>query len=54
MPNVKAGNKVANGMSNKVGYSSHDHNGAPIKGLHKADSMSNGSNGTNGHRVNGH
>ena len=43
--------RVANGMTSKVGYSGHDHNGAPIKGTHKAESAPNA--GTDGTRVNG-
>ncbi len=46
-PNLRA----ANGMSGKIGFSAHDHNGAPIKGTHKAESIGNA--GTNGTRVNG-
>ncbi|KAL9127151.1 MAG: hypothetical protein Q9217_003921 [Psora testacea] len=39
--------RVANGMSKKVGYSSHDHNGAPIKGTHKGESTAHaGTDGT--------
>ena len=41
----------ANGMNGKVGSSAHDHNGAPIKGTHKDESINNA--GTNGSRVNG-
>ena len=47
----KAGNKVANGMSTKVGLSEHDNNGAPVNGVHKQESI--GNPGTNGTRVNG-
>ncbi|KAL9128111.1 MAG: hypothetical protein Q9175_007597 [Cornicularia normoerica] len=39
----------ANGMSGKVSSSAHDHNGAPIKGTHKDESI--GHAGTNGIRV---
>ena len=41
----------ANGMTSKVGFSGHSHNGAPIKGTHKDESISQ--SGTNGVRVNG-
>lgn len=41
----------ANGMSGKVSSSAHDHNGAPIKGTHKGESIDHA--GTNGTRVNG-
>lgn len=43
--------RYANGMSGKVGSSAHDHNGAPIKGTHKDESINHA--GTNGTRVNG-
>lgn len=46
-----AKNRTANGMSTKIGSSDHDHNGAPIKGTHKDESIDNA--GTNGTRVNG-
>ncbi|KAG8530203.1 uncharacterized protein KY384_004703 [Bacidia gigantensis] len=49
---AKDSNKIANGMGSKVGKSSVSHNGAPIKGTHKQESMS--AAGTNGSRVNGH
>lgn len=41
----------ANGMSDKVSSSAHDHNGAPIKGTHSDESREQA--GTNGPRVNG-
>ena len=41
----------ANGMSGKVSSSAHDHNGAPVKGTHKDESLDHA--GTNGTRVNG-
>ena len=43
--------RVANGMTGKVGFSAHDHNGAPVKGTHKDESIAHA--GTNGTRVNG-
>lgn len=43
--------RLANGMTGKVGSSAHEHNGAPIKGTHKAESIDHA--GTNGTRVNG-
>lgn len=44
-------NRIANGMTGKVGDSAREDNGAPVKGSHKAES--NGHTGTNGSRVNG-
>ena len=41
----------ANGMTSKVRFIGHSHNGSPIKGTHKAESIDNA--GTNGTRVNG-
>lgn len=43
--------RVANGMTGKVGLSAHDHNGAPVKGTHRDESIADA--GTNGTRVNG-
>lgn len=43
--------RYANGMTGRVGQSAHDHNGAPIKGTHRDESIDHA--GTNGSRVNG-
>lgn len=43
--------RVANGMTAKIGFSGHDHNGAPVKGTHGKESID--SAGTNGTRVKG-
>lgn len=43
--------RYANGMTGRVGSSVHDHNGAPIKGTHRDESIDHA--GTNGSRVNG-
>ena len=43
--------RYANGMTGKVGSSAHGHNGAPVKGTHKDESIEHP--GTNGTRVNG-
>ena len=43
--------RVANGMTGKVGFSGHDHNGAPVPGTHRKESIEHP--GTNGIRVNG-
>ena len=43
--------RVANGMTAKIGFSAHDHNGAPVKGTHMEESIDNAV--TNGSRVNG-
>ena len=53
VPGMASSPKVryANGMSGKVGSSAHGHNGAPVKGTHKAESIDHP--GTNGTRVNG-
>ena len=49
----KQGNRVANGMSGKVGLSEHRNNGAPEVALHKGiDRHTNGTSGVNG-KVNG-
>ncbi|KAL8958164.1 MAG: hypothetical protein Q9193_004724 [Seirophora villosa] len=48
---LKDGNKIANGMTQKVGHSAPFNNGAPSKGTHKQESREHP--GTNGARVNG-
>lgn len=44
-------NRMANGMSTKMGVTARDDNGAPIKGTHREENIKHP--GTDGSRVNG-